>query len=120
MEPASRLQPAGGMQTITTDQLRRELDAATHPIVVDVLPPKDFRASHLPSAINVPIGPYFDQQIQRAVPDKNQRVVVYCRNNECAASEQAADAMERAGYTNVMRYQGGIDEWTETGLPVEH
>ena len=27
---------------------------------------------------------------------------------------------ERAGYTNLMRYQGGIDEWTETGLPVEH
>lgn len=107
------------MQTITREQLRHELDAPTNPLVIDVLPPKDYRESHLPSAINVPFGTQFDQQIQRAVPDKHQRVVVYCRDTECTASEKAADAMERAGYSDVVRYQAGKEDWKLAGLPTE-
>lgn len=108
------------MQTITREQLRRELDAATHPLVVDVLPPKDYRAFHLPSAINVPFGPEFEKQIQRAAPDKQRPVVVYCRDQSCTASEKAAEAMERAGYAHVLRYQGGKEDWKRAGLPIEH
>lgn len=108
------------MQTITREQLRRELDAPSNPLVVDVLPAKDFRDFHLPSAINVPFGPQFDQQIQRAVPDKHRRVVVYCRDQECTASEKAATAMEQAGYTDVSRYQAGKEDWKRAGLPTEH
>lgn len=107
------------MKTITTEQLRSELDAPTHPVVVDVLPPKDFHEFHIPTALNVPLGPRFDQRIQEAIPDKNERVVVYCRDEACTASEQAADVMERSGYTNVLRYEAGKDDWKRAGLPVE-
>ncbi len=108
------------MQTITREQLKRELDAPSNPVVIEVLPPKYFHEFHLPSAINVPLGPQFDQQIQRAVPDKHQRVVVYCRDQECTASEKAATAMEQAGYTGVVHYQAGKEDWKRAGLPTEH
>jgi rhodanese-related sulfurtransferase len=107
------------MQTISRDQLDRELHAAAHPVLVEVLAPRDFHEFHLPGAINVPIGPTFPERIQRAIPDKHQRVVVYCRDCTCHASSSAAVAMEQLGYTDVARYEGGKDEWKRAGLATE-
>jgi rhodanese-related sulfurtransferase len=107
------------VERISRDQLARELRDPSHPVVVEVLAPKYFREFHLPSAINVPLGPTFGDRIQQAVPDKHQRVVVYCRNEACTASTSAADTMERLGYSDVARYEAGKEDWKHAGLPTE-
>lgn len=97
-----------------------KLDQEAPPIVVEVLEAENYSESHLPSAINVPWGAEFDRQIQERIPDKQQEVVVYCSDRQCAASTKAARAMEHLGYTHVEHFPGGKAEWRAAHLPLEH
>ncbi len=47
---------------------------------------------------------------------KDQEVYVYCAVG--ARSEEAARMLIQQGYTKVYRLQGGIQGWTQQGLPV--
>ena len=49
----------------------------------------------------------------------DDEIVVYCSHEGCAASKYAYHLLESKGYGNVRRYSGGIDEWEESGLPLE-
>jgi rhodanese-related sulfurtransferase len=106
------------MQTITRHELNERLanDGLT---LVEVLGSKYFRKFHLPGAINVPLDGDFDEQIQKAVPDKNSLVVVYCMDADCQASPKAGRRMEELGYRRVFDYEAGKTDWKEAGLPVE-
>ena len=107
------------MRTISKEELRQHLDGEAPPIVVEVLPPEDYREFHLPSAISVPWNSDFTDRIQEQVTDKQQEVVLYCRDRQCDASTNAARAMEQLGYTHVAHFPGGKAEWRAAGLPVE-
>jgi rhodanese-related sulfurtransferase len=106
------------METITTEQLREMKDKQQDLALVDVLGPDSFRQFHLPGAINVPVGEDFEEEIQKAVPDKDKPVVVYCSDEECPASRKAARVMDRLGYEKVYDYDGGKKAWQEAGLSV--
>ena len=51
--------------------------------------------------------------------DPSEEVVVYCTNERCHASIALYHALADAGYRNVRRYHGGIQEWEENSLPLE-
>ncbi len=106
------------MQPISREELNVRL-ASDDLTVVEVLDPKYYRKFHLPGAINVPLGNDFDTQIEKAVPDKNAPVVVYCMDTECDASPKAAQRMEALGYRQVFDYEAGKVDWQEAGLPTE-
>ena len=106
------------MQTISRDELSARLEN-NNVTVVEVLDPKYYRKFHLPGAINVPLGDDFDERVQKAVPDKDAPVVVYCMDTDCDASPKAAQRMETLGYTQVFDYEAGKVDWQEAGLPVE-
>lgn len=106
------------MQTISREQLRRELDRNSNLILVEVLDSQQYEKGHLPSALNVPLGESFDEAIQQAVPDKSSDVVVYCANEHCSASPQAARRMDELGYQHVYDYEDGKADWQEAGLPM--
>lgn len=103
---------------ITTPQLKEKIDRHEDFALVEVLGPETFAEFHLPGAINVPVDDTFEENIQRAVPDKTKLVVVYCRDIECHASAKAVRRMELLGYHNVLEYHNGKDGWRATGLPV--
>ena len=104
---------------ITTDDLKKKMDAKEDFALVEVLGPETFAEFHLPGAINVPVDDTFEGHIQQAVADKNKTVVVYCRDIECHASEKAARRMEALGYTSLLEYHQGKDGWKAKGLPIE-
>lgn len=104
---------------ITTAQLKEKIDKREDFALVEVLSPETFAEFHLPGAINVPVDDTFEAGIQRAVPDKNKLVVIYCRNIECHASAKAVSRMEALGYTNVLEFHNGKEGWRAAGLPVE-
>ena len=106
------------MKTINRKQLQEKLEG-NGVALVEVLAPDAYREFHLPHAINVPLGEAFGRNIQQAVPDKNQPVVVYCHDQKCDASPTAARKMDELGYTNVFDYEAGKMDWKEAGLPVE-
>ena len=103
---------------VTTADLKKKIDAREDFALVEVLGPETFAEFHLPGAVNVPVDDTFEAGIQKAVPDKNKLVVVYCRDIECHASAKASRRMELLGYKNIFEYHNGKDGWQAAGLPV--
>lgn len=106
------------MRVISRQELKEKMQRAESFILVDVLSHESFENFHLPGALNVPLTGNFEECIQRAVPDKNQEVVVYCKNLECTASPEAAKKMDQLGYRQVYDYEGGKEDWKAAGLPI--
>jgi len=107
------------MQTVTRNEVKQAVeDAATE--VVEVLDQEQFEEFHLPGAINIPFGDDFDKRIQERIPEKQRRIIVYCQDADCPASEKAAKRMDELGYDNVLEYEGGKMDWKQAGLPIEN
>ncbi len=89
-------------------------DKDENTVLLDAREPREFEVSHLNKAICVGYD-YFDLQktLQRLPADKNAKIVVYCSLG--IRSEDVAEQLKKAGYTNVFNLYGGIFEWKNNG-----
>ena len=65
------------VENITREELKAKIDRGEDFVLVDTMPERYYRHSHLPGAINVPA----DEVRERApelLPDKNAEIIVYC------------------------------------------
>ncbi len=46
-------------------------------------------------------------------------IVVYCSGPSCMSSIYAYNLLAKAGFTNIRRFAGGIEEWEDAGYPLE-
>ena len=83
--------------------------------VLDVRPPEEFAAGHLPGAINIPLSELEDRL--QDLPAE-QEVVAYCRGPHCVLAFDAV-ARLRAKGVPARRLEGGFPEWRRAGLPFE-
>jgi len=83
--------------------------------VLDVRPPEEYAAGHLPGAINVPIDRL--ESYLSKLP-KRKEVVAYCRGPYCLMSFEAVAQLRKRGFT-AKRMEDGYPEWRAAGLPVE-
>ncbi len=83
--------------------------------VLDVRPPEEYAAGHLPGAVNIPLAE-LEQNLEQL--PKNQEVVAYCRGPYCVLAFEAV-ARLRAQGMEARRLQNGFPEWKQAGLPVE-
>ncbi|HID81215.1 MAG TPA: metalloregulator ArsR/SmtB family transcription factor [Chromatiales bacterium] len=83
--------------------------------VLDVRPAEEYRAGHIPGAINVPLTE-LEGHLNDLPADKE--VVAYCRGPHCILSFEAVDLLRNCGVT-ARRLDGGLPEWRQEGLPVE-
>jgi molybdopterin/thiamine biosynthesis adenylyltransferase/rhodanese-related sulfurtransferase len=84
--------------------------------LVDVRESEEWDAGHLPGAIHVPRG-YLESRIDGAVPDRDQRVIVYCASG--TRSALAAKTLADLGYGTVESMTGGITLWKDRGYEVD-
>jgi len=68
-------------------------------VLVDVREKNEWTEGHIPGAIHVPRG-YLELQIEEAVPDKEQKVVLYCAGG--VRSLMAGATLQQMGYTDVV------------------
>ena len=103
-------------QKITTEELKKKIEAKEGFHLVDALSAKSFEARHIPSAQSVPYSPDFVAQFEKemGVP-KDAEIIIYCASSGCQLSSLAADALEEAGYTNVKHFQDGLAGWQAAG-----
>lgn len=107
-------------EVISTDELKEKLDEGGGFHLIDALSPASFEARHIPGAKNVPNGPDFLDQFEKEVgAPKDAEIIVYCSSASCMASVQAAEALEEAGYSNVVHYKDGLAGWKEAGYEFE-
>jgi rhodanese-related sulfurtransferase len=84
--------------------------------VLDVRPPEEFAAGHLPGALNIPIAEL--RKRLRELP-KRKEIVAYCRGPYCLMSYDAVRLLREQGW-KARRLEAGLPEWRHAGLPVEH
>jgi phage shock protein E len=100
--------------SISPQELELRLAQPEPPLLLDVRTPEEFRAGHIPGAINVPHEQVAGRRAELAAPNG---VVVYCmRGPRARVAEQALLA---SGATGVARLDGGFSAWQAAGLPVE-
>jgi rhodanese-related sulfurtransferase/DNA-binding transcriptional ArsR family regulator len=83
-------------------------------IILDVRPPEEFAAGHIPAALSVPLD-RLDAALAR-LPGQAQ-IVAYCRGPYCVLAVQAVERL-RAGGFQARRLADGMPEWRLAGLPV--
>ena len=96
-------------------EAQRELTGDGELVLLDTREPHEHAEAHLEGDVLVPPAEVMSR-ISELVPDKSQRVVLYCRTG--ARSARAAYQLQEAGYENVANVAGGIEAWQELGLPV--
>lgn len=85
-------------------------------VVLDVRPPEEFAAGHLPGAVNIPI-----HELEKRLKElpKRQEVIAYCRGPYCLMSYDAVSLLRKKG-RKARRLEAGLPEWRAAGLPIEH
>jgi len=85
--------------------------------IIDVRETEEFANGHLPGAKHVPRS-YLESRIEGVVPDRGQRVILYCASGQRSALA-AYTLSEDLGYEHVESMTGGITLWKDRGYEVE-
>jgi rhodanese-related sulfurtransferase len=102
-----------GVEPVDIDELLKR-SSAGHVMVIDVRPPLEFEAGHLPDAVNIPL----DELSSRiAELDPRTTVVAYCRGPYCVLAAQAVSQLRKSGL-DARRLSGGPLEWVDAGHPL--
>ena len=99
--------------------VQRAVDTGA-PALLDARPAADFRAGHLPRAQSLPIelAPEMLAGMQVSLA-RDQALLTYCARSDCDEGLELALMLRQQGYTNVMLFPGGLQEWRAAGGAVE-
>lgn len=82
--------------------------------VLDVRPPEEYRAGHIPGAISVPLS---ELHSRLAELPSDREIVAYCRGPYCVLAIDAVTALRAQGF-DAVRLEDGVPEWRARGLEV--
>jgi len=105
------------VRQISTEELRDKLIMGEAITLIEALPEKYWKDSHLPGALQIDYKEV-TEKAYNLLPDKEAEIIVYCASTQCQNSFLAASTLEDLGYTNVQEYTGGKQHWLEAGLPL--
>lgn len=84
-------------------------------VVIDVRPPAEYDAGHLPYARSMPLA-----ELAKRLADlpAGSAIVAYCRGPFCLMSDEAVKLLRAGGFA-ATKITDGVSEWAASGLPVE-
>jgi rhodanese-related sulfurtransferase/biotin operon repressor len=84
--------------------------------VLDVRPPEEFAAGHVPGAVNIPV-----RELAKRLKElpKDKEIIAYCRGPYCLMSYDAVSLLRKSGIA-ARRLEAGLPEWRLAGFAVEH
>ena len=81
----------------------------TEAIILDARESKEYETSHIKDALCVGYDFFNIETVLETIKNKDEQIVVYCSLG--IRSEDIAEKLKIAGYTNVYNLYGGIFEW---------
>jgi rhodanese-related sulfurtransferase len=102
------------MEPVPGDELLRRVRNG-EVTVLDVRPPEEFRAGHVPGALSIPL-PELKARVKEL--PKGREIVAYCRGPYCVMALEAVELLRKRGFT-AHRMKPGIPEWRARGWRVE-
>jgi len=124
----------GSYDVVTTEELKKWMDAGKEMLVVDTMPYADsYKKQHVPGAVQflfpIPDMKEWDtketdgktlEDFKKLMGDNKDRlIVIYCGFVKCTRSHNGAAWAVKLGYKNVFRYPGGIFAWKGADFPIE-
>lgn len=85
-------------------------------VILDSRALAEYNISHLKHAVFVGYDDFNLKQTIKKLNNKQQTIIVYCSIG--IRSEDIAEKLKKAGYTNVYNLYGGIFEWKNRGFKV--
>ena len=98
-------------------ELKRKLDNSDGCLLLDVRTPGEFDSGHIPGAKVVPLGDLDAKAYLEREGKGCERLYVVCQSGTRA--RRAIELFEKAGFGGCVLVEGGMDLWTQQGLPVE-
>ena len=102
------------MRTIGHEESKQMLDRKDDFRLVMAMGEWAYHAIHIPGSINFATSRQALQSL-----NKEDEIVVYCSDEDCIASRALGQLLERHGYTHVLHFAGGLQEWEQAGYPLE-
>lgn len=104
----------GDVEELTKEELWRRIKRKDKLVVLDVRPPDEYAAGHIPGAVSLPLD-----ELKKRVKElpKSKQIVAYCRGPLCALAPKAARYLKSKGY-KVQRLAEGAPDWEAAGLPL--
>jgi rhodanese-related sulfurtransferase len=78
-----------------------------------------YEEGHIAGALNLPyehLQDYCDDFVPSL--DKEKLIIIYCDNKDCTLSLELAEALLAVEFRRIAVFEGGWDEWVESGYPV--
>jgi len=101
----------GDVEAITREELASRL-RRRNVVVIDVRPPAEYAAGHIPGARSVP--PDEVRRRLRTIPKDSEIVVAYCRGPFCVYADDVVRSLQRRGI-RARRLEDGFPEWKRAG-----
>lgn len=104
------------VKTVTVAEVKAvAIDKKPNIILLDVRDPDEFKAGHIPGAINVSRGK-LEFAIWGRIPDRDAVIYVYCLRGPRATL--ATKALNEMGYKNAVLSGIHFEPWAAAGHPV--
>ncbi len=102
-------------ETASKEQVLKSVESE-NTIIVNVLAEEAYREKHIKGSVSIPLSDLTGGEYQKL--DRTKKIITYCAGYKCNASREAAAFLKDNGFS-ASAYEGGMKEWTESGLPVE-
>lgn len=104
----------GAMEAVEGAELLRRVKSG-EVTVLDVRPPEEYRAGHIPGALSIPVG---ELKARLKELPKDREVVAYCRGPYCVMAVEAVELLRKKGI-KAHRMEQGVVDWRARGWRVE-
>ncbi len=101
---------------ISQEQLVTRMNSGEAPPLIDVRSPEEFRAGHIPGAVNIPLQE-FEQRFDELSAYKDREAVLYCESGMRAS--HGGGWLESQGFDRLRYLDGHMAAWRRAGLPRE-
>ncbi len=102
------------MNLISREELKKKIDNNDEFKLVMTLGDFAFNAKHIPGSIQVD-----NEEKAKKLLSPEDEIIVYCSGPNCTASIHIYNLLATAGFTNIRRFAGGLEEWEDAGYPLE-
>jgi rhodanese-related sulfurtransferase len=85
-------------------------------VLLDTRERKEYQVSHIKGALYAGYENFNLQKVSKVIKNKEAQIIVYCSIG--VRSEDTAEILQMAGYTNIQNLHGGIFDWKNNNLPL--
>ena len=103
-------------QTIAPKEFSIKIASQANAQILDVRTTEEYNECHLENAKNINWNSEdFVKNVEKL--DKSKPILVYCKLG--GRSAKASDKLVELGFKNIINLEGGIINWTNSGLPTK-